>query len=195
MKRKPLPNPSVQFFKTVLFLDYFLEKTSKLRRFCFGKVPNKLRCFSYPSNAMAPSQIVILTFRQKHDFPTVDVRSRPVPSGELQLFDDVLPPQTVSGNQLADTLSSICKLNQEVRCPGNLEVGAPDPDRAYMRIQLLRQRRSCLIAFDLGLRLQVLGIVPGMTGMQADHFAVLLAIKVDVSCLLTNFLHLNASFM
>lgn len=41
-------------FKIVLFLDYFLEKTSKLRRFCFGKVPSKLRCFSYPSNAMAP---------------------------------------------------------------------------------------------------------------------------------------------
>ena len=42
------------FSKLFHFWTILLESIRKLHWFCFGKVPSKLRCFSYPSNAMAP---------------------------------------------------------------------------------------------------------------------------------------------
>lgn len=42
------------FFKLFHSLAILLKNISKFHWFCFGKASNELRCFSYPSNAMAP---------------------------------------------------------------------------------------------------------------------------------------------
>ena len=42
------------FLKLFHSLAILLKNISKFHRFCFRKASNELRCFSYPSNAMAP---------------------------------------------------------------------------------------------------------------------------------------------